>query len=152
MEKVRSFLREWVIGYVRNKDVMTKKIEDVKFDEEGFDIAVKFKDKTQYFMIRPVILNIGEVTKNIEEKGSVSLVVLNNELNLGIVTEMWNTLASHRHFSIYFVNPFSSLDKQWIIYPYTHNLICDESSLKSGLRPMYEMVEPVSEDKLKEMV
>ncbi len=43
MDDVSSFLIEWNISYIKNKDIITKKIETVEKDKGGFDIIVKYK-------------------------------------------------------------------------------------------------------------
>ncbi|MBS3105570.1 hypothetical protein J4234_04895 [Candidatus Woesearchaeota archaeon] len=40
------------------------------------------------------------------------------------------------------------MDKKWIVFPHTHHKVCDESSLKNGLRAMFEVVEPIEEQQL----
>ena len=64
---------------------------------------------------------------------------------------LFELLSTHRTFqinlpcgrllSVMFVNPESKIDKKWIIYPATHNSICDASSLKTGLESMFAMVD-----------
>lgn len=152
MDKLHSFLKEWVIGYLKNKDILEKRIEDIKPDEDGFDVVVKFNDKTQFFLIKPTIGNFDEIIEKIKNKGNVSLVVLNNRGNLDGVITNWDKLTEYKSFNVFFINPFSKMDKKWIISPYTHSKICDKGSLKSGLKSMFEMVEPINEERIKELI
>ncbi|MBS3098379.1 hypothetical protein J4209_06315 [Candidatus Woesearchaeota archaeon] len=76
----------------------------------------------------------------------ISLVIFNSKNNFNAVVDNWKKFINFKYFNIYFVNPFSQLDKKWIIYPHTHNRICEESSLKLGLKSMFEMVEPIGEE------
>ncbi len=46
-----KFLREWAVGYVKHRDILTKNIVGIK--EEQDMVIVKFRDKEQIFLIRP---------------------------------------------------------------------------------------------------
>ncbi len=141
--KLHSFMVEWTINFVKNRDLVSKKIEKIEKGKEGFDLYVKYKDKEQYFIILPSdILN---AFKDIKDNSYFSIVLLNSAENLSFVLKNWNKFASFKCLSVIFVNPFSSSDKKWILYPHTHNKICDESSLETGLKSMFEMVDPADE-------
>ena len=146
--KSRSFLLDWTISFVKNKDIMSKKIEKIENEKDGFDLYVKYNDKEQYLIIVPVIKDIDSVMQRLGNNAYFSIVTLNSKENLGIILKSWNKLISFKFLSIIFVNPFSELDKKWIVFPYTHNKISDESSLESGLKSMFEMVEPIEEQQL----
>ena len=45
---------------------------------------------------------------------------------------------------------WDNIDKKWIIYPCTHNNICEKDALERGLRSMSEMVEPLTESSIKD--
>lgn len=149
MDEICSFLTEWTINYVKNKDILLGKIESIEENKEGFDIIVKYKDKINFFIIRPLLKDIEEIIKKMGKEGHHGLVVLNNKENLNIIMSNWKRLIEFRNLCVYFVNPFSQLDKKWLVFPYTHNRICDENSLENGLRAMFEMVEPITEDEIK---
>lgn len=143
---------DWIINYVKNRDSIAKKIENIEKNKGGFDVFVKFNDREQYFIVIPFINNIDGVLTKIKEDMHFGLVVFNTKENFKVVTDNWKKLINFKHLSIYFINPFSQLDKKWIIYPYTHNRICDEGSLELGLKTMFEMVEPISEEKAKTLI
>lgn len=149
MDKIYDYLIEWTINYVKNRDVIDKKIENIEKNKEGYDIFVKRVDKEQFFIIRPFIKDIDEIIEKLRADKNISLVVFNSNENFEIIVENWNKFVDFKNFNIYFVNPFSQLDKKWIIYPYTHARISDSSSLERGLRSMFEMVEPITEEQLK---
>src|SRR3989338_4977379 len=146
MDKLHSFLVEWTINYVKNRDVIDRNIENIEEGKEGFDIVVRFKDKTQFFIVMPFIKDIEEVIKKLDVEKHISLVIFNSKNNFNAVVDNWKKFINFKYFNIYFVNPFSQLDKKWIIYPHTHNRICEESSLKLVLKSMFEMVEPIGEE------
>ena len=149
MDNIYDFLVEWTINYVKNRDIISRKIENIEKNKEGYDVFVKFKDKEQFFIVRPFIKDINEITEKLANEKNISLVLLNSMENFGIICNNWKKFTELKSFNIYFVNPFSQLDKKWIIYPYTHERISDSNSLEKGLKSMFEMVEPITEEQLK---
>ena len=148
-----DFLIDWTINFIKNKDIIAKKIVQIENGKDGFDLYVKYKDREQYFIIDPKIVNIDDIIKkmnNIAQSNIVhfSIVVLNSKENLNIILKNWNKMIDFKFLNIIFANPFSELDKKWIISPHIHNKICDASSLENGLKSMFEMVEPIEEEQL----
>ena len=153
MEKnLHDFLVDWVINFVKNKDIISKKIEHIENGKYGFDLYVKYRDKEQYFIITLSINDLDAIIGKINASVYFAIVTVNSKRNFEILLKNWNKLANFRFLSLTFVNPFSKLDKKWIIFPYTHNKICDESSLENGLKSMFEMVEPIEEQQLAAML
>ena len=147
-DKSRLFLTDWTIQFVKNKDVVAKKIEKVENGKDGFDLYVKYKDREQYFIIAPEIIDISTILKRVNNNAYFSLVTLNSRQNFEIILKNWSSLISFKFLNIIFVNPFSELDKKWIVFPHTHHKVCDENSLETGLRSMFDMVEPIEEKQL----
>ena len=146
--KLHSFLVDWAINFVKNKDIVARKIEKIENEKNGFDLYVKYKDREQYFIIAASIDDIDSIIRKLNNDYYFSIVTLNSKENFEILLKNWNRLIDFKFLSIIFVNPFSELDKKWIVFPYTHQKICDESSLKTGLKSMFEMVEPIEEGQL----
>ena len=147
-EKAHSFLVEWTINFVKHKDTLTKKIEKIEKNKDGFDLFVKYRDREQYFIIVPEIADIGAIVQKISNDKHFSIVTLNSKNNFEMILKNWNRLVSFKFLNIIFANPFSEIDKKWIIFPHTHHRICDESSLETGLKSMFQMVEPIEEQQL----
>lgn len=146
--KAHSFLLEWTINFVKNKDIVSKKIESIENGKNGFDMHVRYRDREQYFIIVPKIANFDSIIQKIDNEHYFSIVTLNSRENFNIILENWNRLTSFKFLNIIFVNPFSELDKKWIIFPHTHHRICDDSSLETGLKTMFNTVEPIEEEQL----
>ena len=146
--KLHSFLMEWLVNFVKNKDVISKKIEQIENGKDGFDLYIKYKDREHYYIIVPNLVDIDSITQRINDKFHFTIVTLNSKESFDALLKNWNKLVNFKFLSIIFVNPFSEIDKKWIIFPYTHNKISDESSLKIGLKSMFEMVEPIEEQQL----
>lgn len=146
--KLRSFLLDWTINYAKNKDVVSKKIESIESGKGGFDLYIKYRDREQYFIISPVIPDITPIIQKLRNDAYISIVTLNSRENFDALMKNWGNLVSFKFLNIIFVNPFSETDKKWIIFPHTHQKICDEGSLKTGLKSMFDMVEPIAEQQL----
>ncbi len=139
-----KFLREWAVGYVKHRDILTKNIVDIK--EEQDMVIVKFRDKEQIFLIRPTADD--PVTEEINKEKNICVVMLNSKENFNFLINKWNKLIKFEKLTLFFVNPFSEPDKKWFISPYVHNKICDKDSLNLGLKTMFETVESITEKEL----
>ena len=148
MENPHDFLVQWTINFVKNKDILAKKIEHIENGKGGFDLYVKYRDREQFFIIVPDIWYIDPIIQRLNNSFYFSIVTLNSKKNLEAVLKNWSKLITFRFLSIIFINPFSELDKKWVVFPYTHHRISDQSSLKNGLKSMFEAVEPIEEQQL----
>jgi ABC-type sulfate transport system substrate-binding protein len=88
---------------------------------------------------------------DIRKGKKTTVVTFNTRHNLSTLISFWDDAAKDRDLCIIFVNPESSADRKWIIYPYTHNKISDESSLEEGLKSIFETVEPLDDRKIREI-
>ena len=148
MDSAHSFLVEWTLNFLKNKDILTKKIEKIDHNKDGFDIYIKYNDREQYVAIISDLKNLDSVINKINNNAYFTIVALNSKENFGILMKSWKRLVDFKFLSIMLVNPFSGLDKKWIIFPYTHHKICDESSLELGLKSIFETVEQIGEEQL----
>ena len=146
MNNVNSFLIDWSIRFLENRDTIKGEIINIEKGKNGFDFIINYKDKINYYIIVP-ILDTGILNK-IKDDNHYGIFTLNNMGNIGFVLSNWEKLTSFKFLNIYFVNPFSNSDKVWIISPYIHEKVCDKMSLESGLKSMAEMVETISVEEL----
>ena len=150
IENAKEFLIEWIIKHLEHRDIILKKIETIEKNKSGFDVYVKSKDKEQFIVCVPLIENIKEVLSKFEDKQkNYTIITFNNSKNFKALVENWGKLIEFKFLNIFFINPFSDLDKKWIIYPHTHNEICDKDSLQRGLKSMFGMVDPIIEQEIK---
>ena len=148
MDKVSSYLSEWAINFVKNRDVLAKKIETIS--KENSSVSVKYKDGNKsLFVIKPSISDVEDFLENRDKDENLCIITLNNKNNLEIMIKNWKKLVGYKFLSIYFINPFSQLDKNWVLFPHTHHKICDEQALETGLKSMFSMVEQITEEQLK---
>ena len=142
---VKQHLLDWIISYLKNKDLIHRKITNVSTQAGTYDALITYKDKNQPVFIVPTLTNFDAIKQKLTDS-HLLLVTLNNKDNLSFLLLHWKELVQHKYLCIYFINPFSTMDKKWIIFPYTHHSICDESSLKQGLTSLFEGVESISEE------
>lgn len=152
MEKEVVFLRDWIVRYLKNKDLLARKIISIVEFEAGLD--VKRKDKEQKFLVYPELDEIEKILEKIKEiKHGKAIVCFHTKQNFDILINNWKKFVDiGRDFNVYFVNPFSKTEKVLILSPYTHELISDESSLKQGLKTMAENVEFTNEESIKKII
>jgi len=152
MADVHSFLVDWTINFIKNKDIVSKKIEKIEHRKDGFDLYVRYKDREQYFIIIAKIADIDSILQKINGIGHFSIVTLNSNENFEALLKNWSRLINFKFLNIIFANPFSATDKKWAVFPHTHHKICDESSLEAGLKAMFESVETIDEQQLAEKI
>jgi hypothetical protein len=148
-DKIRKFISKWMIEYIKNKDLVKKSITNISI-EKNYNFIVEFNDKKQFFIIEPIIKDINKIIRMINPVEQISIVLLNNLHNFDLIVKNWKSFIDFKLFSIYFVNPFSELEKKWIIFPHSHHKISDEKSLKKGLKSLFQSVEQISKDKINE--
>jgi len=150
MSDEQSFLVNWIIRFLENRDMIRKKIVSIEKNKKEFDFVVDYKDSIKYFIVSQLLED--SVIKKIKNDEHFVIVALSNALNISYVFNNWKKLIGYKLLSIYFINPFSKLDKVWILIPYTHDNICEKSSLELGLKSMSEAVEPIDEFNLKKNI
>ncbi|MEK6886838.1 MAG: hypothetical protein AABW88_03320 [Nanoarchaeota archaeon] len=151
MEKEVKFLKDWAVRYIKNKDIITKKIISLKENDNDFVVTRESEHK---YVVVPYLKEIKEIIKEIKKfEHGKTLICFHTKSNFNFLIENWNEFVElGRYFLVYFVNPFSKLDRVLSICPYTHQLISDEESLKLGLNTMAETVEFTTEEEIKKIV
>jgi len=140
MEKEFKLLKEWAVDYIKNKDILARTIEAIEENKEGWDIIVKTKTGERYYLIRPRMEDFKEILHLLDEK-AVTIVVLNMKNNLEALIKNWGKLVDYPRLCIIFVNPYSELEKKWLVYPTTHQFVTEKASLERGLNAMFQTVE-----------
>lgn len=149
-QKTAPFLTEWIIDYVKHKDIYTKSIQAI--EHQGHCVQIKHTTKVHWYVVLPLV-DVKKIHDALtaHPNDHVSLVTLNLRQNLALVMDHWKEFVGYERFNIYFVNPFSATDKRWIISPHVHNKICDESALKQGLESIFLTVDEVTNSALGSM-
>ena len=123
-------LKNWAIDYIKHRDVFLRNLVKIEDNEIGFDAIFKSK-KEKYIIQENLELN------DIPKDSSVCYVTLNNQKNFAKLLTEWKILISFEKLKIIFVEKISN-GKHWIIAPYLHDKISDKSSLKAGLKSLYD--------------
>ena len=145
MVNVDSFLIDWCIRFLQNKDSIRKEIINIEKTQENA-FAIHYKDKVKHFFIAQILNN--DVFNNLNMDSFIGIFTLNNPSNIRFIVTEWKKLTEFKFLSIFFINPFSTADKVWAISPHIHDRICDKSSLELGLKSMAEMVAPLGIEEL----
>jgi len=141
MGKADDMLKEWLIGYIKNRDILLRQVESIDEKHEEWDLVVKTKNGLEkYYIVKGEIENFEEIEKKLKDE-TITLVVFNTKNNFDVVMENWKKLIDLPKFSILFVNPESELEKKWLIFPHTHHKITEKSSLVKGLKTLFQTVE-----------
>jgi hypothetical protein len=144
-----DYLAEWFERFITNRDLVFKKLSSVK--REGNKVIVEQKDgKKIHYHIEPFVHDFVKATLYPEEEHK-GLVIYNTPENFAKLIEAWTDIEQVQNLTIFFVNPFSKLDKRWAINPRTHSLITDKESLEPGLRSMYAMVDGITQKEIEKL-
>ncbi len=149
-EHILGFLKNWIITYVKHKNLLTKDIIEIKESEDS--VYVLYKDKKQFFSLIPFMNSIEEIFEKMKKAKlehnltSFTIVCFNTKKNLNILIANWNKFIAFKELSFIFVNPFSKTEKKWIIFPYYHAKISESESLEQGLKSMYSLVDETTQE------
>jgi len=116
-----------------------------------FLVKEKGGKETTYY-VEAFISEPAALLKRFGKDKPVGVVLYNTKENFDFVKKNWKQLVEVKSLAFYFVNPFSKLDKKWVLYPRTHALIADETSLNLGLQTMFGTVEPITEEELNQVL
>ncbi|MBU0471869.1 MAG: hypothetical protein KKF89_01610 [Nanoarchaeota archaeon] len=124
-------LKEWIINFVKNKDLMYRKL--VSYEEAEKTVLFHFKDKDQAYFILPQLNQ--SIFLLIKEDGQKTIVCLASRDNLKFLIDNWSSFSVVNDLNFVFVSV--QTNKRWIINPGVHSKICDDDSLVFGLESMY---------------
>ena len=130
-------LVEWASAFIDNLDIFRRDLETKVITGNEIHCTYKSKGKYKYIIVPELKKEIIEKIKN----GAITLVCLNTKENLVFMINNWQDLIKNQKLKVIFVNP--KLNLQWCLIPYTHNMISDSSSLKLGLKSIFESVPEV---------
>ncbi len=124
-------LKEWTICFIKNKDLIFRKLVD--YEEKENSILFHFKDKDHNYFIEEELNTFS--LELVKLSGLKTIVCLATKSNLKFFMSNWNKFKVVEELSFIFANPVSNT--KWLINPFVHNKICDEDSLKTGLESMF---------------
>jgi hypothetical protein len=158
LDKATQFLFDWAFHFIKNKDVILKKIVNIQeYLNQGY-IYVEYKDKKMIYYVVPFISDFEKIWSELQEfkkntKSTDSCIVMfNNKDNLDKIMDKWDVIDKDPNLQLVFANPFSMMDKRWIIAPYTHSRITEPAALKKGLNALFDIVDDISEKSLLNLI
>ncbi|MBU1202131.1 MAG: hypothetical protein KJ583_05795 [Nanoarchaeota archaeon] len=125
-------LEDWTIHFVKNKDLIARKLINYE-EKEGF-ILFHFKDKDVKYYVKEHL--DATILSLIKEDCFKTIVCLADKKNLDFLIDNWDLFKGIETLSLLFVR--MSDNAKWIINPFVHSKICDDSALKLGLTSMYD--------------
>lgn len=151
MEPTEQLL-QWTETFVRNKDLVQRKLEECRAEENKLICHHKDKD-TVIWLIIPFLEKHDELLKELERYEHCALVCYNTKHNFDYLVEHWDAFVNFkRNFHIYFVNPFSQTEKRWTVYPQTHHFLSGGKKIEKSLKSLFSTVEPITEARIKEII
>jgi len=141
MDLFQENLKNWIIEYLKNRHLAFKNLEDISDKDDH--LIVKFKDKTSKVFCTHSIEKVYVAINNASSEHLI-IVCYNTTENRDYLVKMWQIFTAMKFLTFYFVNPFSKLEKKWIIHPYTHSKVIEKGSIKQGIQSMFETVDIVS--------
>ncbi len=154
-DRIKEALVEWAVGYFRNKDIVSRKMTGMSENKDNVDLLILYIDGACGVAVEPFLDDVDAVLKRLEKfkDSKSSLIVYNTSENLSKVISSWDKLAKFSAgFSIIFVNPYSSLDTKWAIFPMVHDRIIEKKDLSRGLKSLFSNVEETNKEKLSKLV
>ena len=126
----------WAKHYIRHADMIFDRIAKIDQLPNGLVIEKKDGSKENVFGLD----NLEELKP---DKNKTTAFLPNTKHNFDVLLYRWREFAQLPNLKLIFFNPDSGTEQKWIIKPYVHNMICDEKSLKQGLKSMFDCVEVV---------
>jgi hypothetical protein len=139
-EDVLGVLREWTLHYLQNKDLITRSIVNIDKNKDGWDLVVSTKTEPRFVLVLPDLAALVPSLDKVKDKNSL-IVTLNKRQNVDTLVSLWPQIVAHPKLTLVFVNPYSTLEKKWIIVPYVHERIIERKALKLGLDSLFMTVE-----------
>ena len=134
-----EILKDWALANIRHKDLLRKEIVEIEQDKQGWEFVVHSTKGDRFYCVA-VKADFEEISKRAEGK-QLFVVVPNTKENLAALNSSWSQLNKLDSFCVYFVNPYSLLEKFWTVCPALHEKIADKATLKKGLEAMFSTVE-----------
>jgi len=125
-------LKEWMLTYLKNRDIYEGRIKSI---EECGDDFVIHRDDGDVLVLVSGHLSDSQSMVASAKKGRVIVAALNIKSNVEFLVKNWDSLKPFKGLSFYFVNP--DTNDKWVIYPYTHDLITERAALKKGLLSLF---------------
>jgi len=107
-------LTEWLVLYVRHKDMFDKKLVDQK--EDGSQITFTFKD-------RKMTAHLLDELAVVPVSGETLVATLHTKENVKFLLDHWPEFSKDKELTLAFVHP--GRNEKWIVKPHLHSSITE---------------------------
>ena len=136
-------LKEWTLTYIKNRDILLRRIS--KIEDKGEYFLITHADESHVVVVvKEIISDFVAILDRLREleklhtATKLTLVVYNTEDNMSHVIRHWNELIALSTLTIIFVN--TATNEKWSVSPYVHHKIADPETLEQGLKALFESV------------
>ena len=126
-------LQEWTRIFIKQRDVMKRRIKKLEQKPHGFTIETKDGMEEQ------VVVDDKLSEKHAADSPDI-IVCLNTKANVETLINSWEEFSKPDHLTLVFANP--ETNEKWLLKPHHHDKVADKQSLKQGLLSMSEAVTP----------
>jgi hypothetical protein len=134
-------IKEWAVHHIKQKDLVTKDL--VSYKEEEGKVLCEYKEGRKATFYCMENLELDKIKKALDNEAS-NFVCICNEHNFKVLVDNWDLFKTKQNWTFIFLNP--EMAEKWIIKPFIHAKVADPSTLKQGLRTMYETCMGTSKD------
>jgi len=127
-------LREWAEIFIRHRDLAQKRLSSLEPSPRGF--VLTYKDGSRKEVLVQDHLSSSSLSSDV-----VMVVCLNTSENVGVLTRDWKVFSSYPDLVVVFAHP--AANEKWLVKPWLHSRVADESSLAQGLRALHESIRVV---------
>ena len=123
----------WTEAYIKYKDSIQQKISKIEIDDKKKEINCEYKDGRKHTYV--CLENLKDININTIDKQKISCN--NTKKNFDWLINNWDELKK-TDVSIIFANPKKAM--HWSVIPKAHNNISDKSTIKKGLKAIYDTI------------
>lgn len=138
----KETLKQWYLFYIKNRDLMLKKIRNVEQKEDIITIHNKEGTK-ESSIVASNPTSFTALLSQFNETDKISIITLNKKDIINLLIKEWKDIVNYTALTMMFVNPDSEQDKKWIIKPHFHHRFTDPSALKSGIMSIASSVDMI---------
>ncbi len=145
-----EYLIAWLAEFLKNKDLIQRRIARMERLDAG--LRVERKDGTAVVYVPAPKLDEDALAKA-GGKAAVGIITFNTSANIAFLKKRWDAFASlGRHAQIIFINPASTREMRWIIFPATQSMLTKEKALLTSIDAIRAGVDELTEADIQKLV
>lgn len=124
-------MKDWIIHYVKAKDVFTKSLKDYNISEDVIEFS--FENHKHYYLFQKLLDD--KIINKASKYEKKTIVCEKNEENFNFVIKNFEKLAAINNLILIFLS--KDKKEKVLLNPKLHNLIADPDNLKQGLKSLF---------------